>query len=222
MQETASKRQLLQHLATAAKGLGHEYRLELLELVAQGERSVEALTHLTGLPLGTVSQHLQQLRRAGLVTTRKEGKYVYYSLSDDRVLALLNALREVAEANIAEMKHLLSAYYRDEPALEPVHADNLLARLRDDSVTLLDVRPPEEFEAGHIPGALNIPIEELEQRLGELDQGREVVAYCRGPYCALSVEAVRLLQSHGVRAVRLQEGYPEWKLGITDAQGSWD
>ena len=211
MHAREQKRALLAHFASVAKALGHEYRLELLELIAQGERTVEALTELMGLPVGTVSQHLQQLRRTGLVMARKEGKYVYYSLAGDEVPTLLAALRHVAEQNLAEIREMVDRYFRGEAHLEAVTTEELLERLRDGVVTLLDVRPPEEFEAGHLPGAVNIPLEELEQRLGELPPEREVVAYCRGPYCALALDAVERLRREGVDATRLEEGYPEWK-----------
>ncbi|MFP4147554.1 MAG: ArsR/SmtB family transcription factor [Halorhodospira sp.] len=206
------RRKLFEQFASVAKALGHEYRLELLELVAQGERSVEALTRLTGLPVGSVSQHLQQLRRAGLVTARKEGKYVYYTLADDQVLTLIAALRSVAERNVAEVRRLTEQYFEgDGNNLKTLSSQELLEQLRAGTVTLLDVRPQEEYEHGHLPGAINIPVEELEARLQELPEGQQVVAYCRGPYCALALDAVQRLRQHGVKIARLDEGYPEWK-----------
>lgn len=211
MNDVNHKRQLLGQFAAVAKALGHEYRLELLEFVAQGERSVEALTRLTELPVATVSQHLQQLRRAGLVQARKEGKYVYYRLAGDEVVTLLDDLRTVAERNVAEVRLLVEQYFRCSDELEAIPAAELLERLRSGTVTLLDVRPSEEFAAGHLPGAINIPLDELERRLRELPAGREVVAYCRGPYCALSHEAVQLLRREGLKALRFEQGYPEWK-----------
>ncbi len=211
MGEQSGQRKLFEQFASVAKALGHEYRLELLELVAQGERSVEALTQLTGLPVGTVSQHLQQLRRTGLVAARKEGKYVYYSLADDEVLELMASLRRVAQRNVAEVQRLVEQYFHDQTALDALSPSDLLERLRAGMVTLLDVRPREEYAAGHLPGAVNIPLDELEQRLQELPADQEVVAYCRGPYCALSIEAVQRLRDRGVKALRLEEGYPEWR-----------
>lgn len=210
------RRRILEHLAALAKALGHPYRLELLEVVAQGERSVEALSRLTELPMATVSQHLQQLRRNRLVDTRKEGTYVYYSLADEAVLELLSSLGRVAERNLAEVQQLVRSYYHDPETLERVPATELVQRMHEGRVTLLDVRPPEEYEAGHLPGAINIPLEELARRLGELPADTEVVAYCRGAYCALSVEAVRLLRKRGLAARRLETSYPEWKAE-TDA-----
>ncbi|ABI56110.1 ArsR/SmtB family transcription factor [Alkalilimnicola ehrlichii MLHE-1] len=205
------KRDLLEQLATLGKALGHPYRLELLEYVAQGERTVEALTELTRLPVATVSQHLQHLRRAGLVRPRREGKYVHYRITDDNVVGLLAALRGVAEHNIVEMQQLLESYFEGSQTLEAIHADDLTARLRDGLVTLLDVRPEQEYRTGHLPGAINIPAAELERRLRDLPPDREVVAYCRGPYCALAHKAVRVLREHGLQARRLADGYPEWR-----------
>lgn len=209
--ETTRKRDLLAQIATVGKALGHAYRLELLEYVAQGERTVEALTQLTGLHLATVSQHLQHLRRAGLVRTRREGKYIHYRVAGDDVVNLVNCLRSVAENNLSEVQRLVRDYFDDSEALEAIPTSDLLERLREGSVTLLDVRPEEEYRVGHLPGAINIPAEELARRLRDLPPGREVVAYCRGPYCALSHEAVRLLRERGVKALRLESGYPEWK-----------
>lgn len=205
------KRQLLGQLATLAKALGHEYRLELLELIAQGDRSVEILTQLMDLPIATVSQHLQHLRRSGLVTARKEGRYVYYHLADDEVVQLTRSLRRMAERNRAEVRQLMAQFFQGGDDLEAITIPDLLDRLQTGSVTLLDVRPSEEYAAGHLPGAINIPLAELTQRLQELPADAEVVAYCRGPYCALSHEAVALLKHQGFTALRLQEGYPEWK-----------
>jgi len=202
------KRRLLEQLAGVAKALGHEYRLELVDLVSQSERSVEALTQLTGLPVATVSQHLQQLKRAGLVTARKDGKYVYYRVSDDSVATLIAALRTVAENNLAEVQRLVRAYFGQTEGLESIDREELVERLKAGSVVLLDVRPAEEFAAGHLPGAINIPTDELEQHLADLPTDREIVAYCRGPYCALSVEAVKTLTERGLKARRLEDGYP--------------
>lgn len=201
------KRRLLEQLAGVAKALGHEYRLELLELVMQSERSVEALTELTGLPVATVSQHLQQLKRGGLAVARREGKYVYYRVADDSVTGLLDALRAVAEKNLAEVRHLVREFTGEARGLESITREELLKRLKEDSIVLLDVRPAEEYAAGHLPGAINIPADELEAHLAELPADREIVAYCRGPYCALSVEAVEILGNHGLKARRLDDGY---------------
>lgn len=211
------KRTLYDQFAQVARAVAHGYRLELLEFLAQGERNVDELVQLTGLPVATVSQHLQHLRRAGLVQTRRDGRFVCYSITSDEVLALVSALREVAEHNLATVRQLAADFHGAPEALEPVSLDELSERLHEDSVTLLDVRPPAEYAAGHLPGALNIPVGELAARLDELTSAEHVIAYCRGPYCALSLEAVRMLQAHGVSARRLQEGYPEWRLAVAGA-----
>lgn len=207
-----SKRRLYVHFAEVAKALGSGHRLELLELLAQGERSVEELADLAGLTIANASQHLLHLRRAGLVTSRKEGKYVFYLLPDDAVLSLITALRVVAERNYAVAARVVDLYFRQRDALEPVSREELQRRKRDGSVTMLDVRPAEEFAAGHIEGAINIPIKELERRLAEVGRGREIVAYCRGPYCVMAFEAVERLRKRGFQVRRLVDGYPEWRL----------
>jgi ArsR family transcriptional regulator len=210
--KVGSKRVLYEHFAEVARALGSGHRLELLELLAQGERSVEELTELAGLAVANASQHLQHLRRAGLVSSRKEGKYVFYRLTDDAVVRLLSALRDVAERNYAEAARVVELYFRQRDALEPVSREELLRRNREGSVTVLDVRPAEEFAAGHIEGAINIPIKELERRLAEVGRGREVVAYCRGPYCVMAYEAVARLRERGFKVRRLVDGYPEWRV----------
>ncbi|HEY0838300.1 MAG TPA: metalloregulator ArsR/SmtB family transcription factor [Azospirillum sp.] len=205
------KRTVFAQLAAVARALGHEHRLDLLEHLGQGERSVEMLAERTGLSIANASQHLQHLRRAGLVASRREGKHVIYRLSDDAVVALLSALRLVAERNVAEVERVLAGYFRDRDALEPVARQELLDRMRDGLVTVLDVRPEDEFALGHLPGALNIPLPDLERRLADLPPGQEVVAYCRGPYCVMSFEAVAELRRRGYRVRRLEDGYPEWR-----------
>jgi len=207
-----SKRMLYEHFAEVARALGSGHRLELLELLAQGGRSVEDLTDLAGLAVANASQHLHHLRRAGLVTSRKQGKYVLYRLTDEGVVRLLGALREVAERNYAEAARVVECYFRQRDALEPVSREELLRQKREGSVTVLDVRPAEEFGAGHIEGAINIPIKDLERRLADVGRGQEVVAYCRGPYCVMAYEAVARLRERGFKARRLVDGYPEWRL----------
>jgi rhodanese-related sulfurtransferase/DNA-binding transcriptional ArsR family regulator len=202
---------ILEQFAAVAKALGHGHRLALLQLLAQGERSVEALARLTGLTVANASQHLQHLRRAGLVAARKDGKRVLYRLTDEAVVTLMSTLRGIAERNLAEVERIVAAYFRRRDELEPVSARELMRRMSDGAVTVVDVRPAEEFLSGHIPGALNIPVSELKRRSRELPAAREVVAYCRGPYCVLSYEAVGILRRHGFKARRLAEGYPEWK-----------
>jgi ArsR family transcriptional regulator len=201
-------------LAEVAKALGHEHRIEIVEQLAQGPRSVDALATRVGLSVANASQHLQQLRRAGLVNSRRDGKRVVYRLADDAetdIVALIGGLQRVAEHTVATMERVIRSYFQARDELEPVPAGELLTRLRDGSVVLLDVRPQDEYGLGHLPGALNIPLRELETRLGELPRDQEIVAYCRGPYCVLSFEAVAALRARGFRVRRFEEGFPEWK-----------
>jgi rhodanese-related sulfurtransferase/DNA-binding transcriptional ArsR family regulator len=203
---------LFAQFAAVAKSLGHAHRLELLEQLAQGERSVEVLADRTRLSIANASQHLQQMRRAGLVTSRRDGKFVYYRLADDAVLELLAALRRIAERNVAEVERVVRSYFDQRDSLEPVSREELVQRSRAGTVTILDVRPEDEFALGHLPGALNIPLRKLKARLGEIDPKQEVVAYCRGPYCVLSYEAVAALRARGFKARRLEDGLPEWRV----------
>lgn len=205
------KQDLFAQFARVGKALSNANRLELLEFLAQGERSVEALARVSGLSVANTSQHLQQLRQAGLVTCRKDGLRVYYSLSGDDVVALLDALRAVAERHLAEVDKLVNGYLTVKDDLEPVPREALLERARQGLVTVLDVRPAEEFQAGHLPGAINIPLEQLAAQLKQLDPSQEIVDYCRGPHCILAFEAVARLRDQGLRARRLQDGFPEWK-----------
>ncbi len=221
MSERSFKHDLFSQFARVGKALGHANRLELLEFLAQGERSVDQLARVSGLSVANTSQHLQQLRQAGLLTARKSGQHVYYSLAGDDVVRLLDLLREVAGRHLAEVERLVASYLTVRDDLEPVPAGELLERARQGLVTVLDVRPEEEYAAGHLPGAVNIPLTELESRLAELDPDREVVAYCRGPHCVLAFDAVARLRRQGLRARRLQNGYPEWRLeGLPVETGS--
>jgi len=223
MKNSSPKLALFAQFAEVAKTLGHAHRLDLLEHVAQGERSVETLAQRTGLSIANTSQHLQQLRRAGLVTARRDGKFIYYRLADDAVLDLLAALHQIAERNVAEVERILRSYFHDRDSLEPISREELQRRLRKGSVTLLDVRPEDEFALGHVRGALNIPLAALKKRLSELDPSKEIVAYCRGPYCVLSFEAVALLRKRGFNVRRLEDGFPEWRAArlpvVTGAEG---
>jgi rhodanese-related sulfurtransferase len=207
------KHDLFSQFARVAKAMSNGYRLELLEFLAQGERSVDALAQVSGLTVANTSQHLQQLRQAGLVANRKAGHKVYYFLSGMDVAALLGSLRQVAERHLADVDRIVDDYLRVKDSLEPLPADQLLERARDGLVTVLDVRPQEEYASGHLPGAINIPLKELEKRLKELDPELEVVAYCRGPHCVLAFDAVAKLREEGINARRLDGGLPEWKLG---------
>ena len=209
------KQDLFSQFARVGKALSNGNRLEILEFLAQSERSVEQLSKVAGLTVANTSQHLQQLRHAGMVTCRKEGLKVYYSISGDDVIKLLDALRAVAERHVTDVQHLVNTYLTVKDDLEPIPREELMERVRDGLVTVLDVRPPEEYAAGHVPGAVNIPLQELEQHLEELDnpenENREIVAYCRGPHCVLAFDAVARLREKGMKARRLEDGYPEWK-----------
>lgn len=211
MSRGSFKHDLFAQFARVGKGLGNANRLELLEYLAQGERGVEALARVSGLTVANTSQHLQQLRQAGLVVPRKEGQFVYYRLAGDEVAVLLATVRKVAEKHLADVDRLVASYLSVKDSLEPVPAKELLARARNGLVTVLDVRPAEEYKAGHLPGAVNIPLAELEKHLDEFKPNQEVVAYCRGPHCILAYDAVAQLRSKGVRAQRLKDGFPEWK-----------
>ncbi len=193
------------------KALGNPHRLELVELLAQGERTVEALARESGLSLANASQHLQVLREAHLVEARREGLYAFYRLASPEVSAVVRSMRRLAEAHLAEVDRLVATYLKDRDSREAVERKELLARLREGHVTVLDVRPDEEYRQGHIAGAISIPVDALEARLKELPRGREVVAYCRGPYCVYADEAVRVLRARGRKARRLADGFPEWQ-----------
>ncbi|MBF0262332.1 MAG: metalloregulator ArsR/SmtB family transcription factor [Magnetococcales bacterium] len=212
MSSTLSKQALFEQLARVGKAVGQGHRLAMLEYLAQGERSVEALAGLTELSVANTSKHLQQLRQAGLVEARKKGPYVYYRLTDSRIVTLLGVMRQLAERHLTEVEALVRGYLVSRDAMEPVRREALLTRIREGTVTVLDVRPEEEFKAGHLPRAVNIPLRELERRLDELPADREVVAYCRGAWCVLSFEAVARLRDLGFVAHRLEEGFPEWRL----------
>ncbi|MBA8879287.1 ArsR/SmtB family transcription factor [Phyllobacterium myrsinacearum] len=202
---------LFSELAEIARTLGHAHRLMLLEHIAQGERPVERLADLTGLTIANTSQHLQLLRRAGFVETRREGKRVLYRLGNGPIETVLASLRAYAEHTRAEIRDLVSDPINSNGRLDSISREDLLERLAAGSVTLLDVRSSEEYALGHLPGALNIPADELEQRLTELPSSHEIVAYCRGPYCVLSTTAAEMLEARGFRVRRLASGFPDWK-----------
>jgi len=214
---TGPKQAIYASLAEIAQAIGHPNRLELLEHLAQRERSVEELTTLSGMTFANTSRHLQILRRARLVDTERRGKPIVYRLAgDSEVVVLMKALGRVGERNVAEVSKVMGDYFHARDALEPVSRDELTARLADGLVTLLDVRPQDEYAQGHLPGALNIPLSELDARVSELPAGTEIVAYCRGPYCVFAVEAVAALRARGFKAARLEDGFPEWKAaGLT-------
>lgn len=211
MSSESPKQTLFVQFAAVAKAAAHPHRLELLEQLAQGERSVEVLADRTRVSVANASQHLQHLRRAGLVAARRDGRFVFYRLADDAVLALLTSLRRIAERQSAEVERVVRSYFNDRDSLEPVSRPELMDRLKAGIVTVLDVRPEDEFALGHLPGAINLPLSALEMRLADLDPDREIVAYCRGPYCVLSYEAVAMLRARGFNVRRLEDGLPEWR-----------
>lgn len=215
------KDRLYAQFARVGKAVGNPHRLELLELLAQGERSVDALATETGLSLANASQHLQALRQAGLVETRKEGLFVHYRLADPTVFELCTAIRHVADRRLADLERLVREQFGDRSNPEPVGMKDLLAHVQSDAVVILDTRPAHEYEAGHIAGAISIPVNELQERLRELPRDKEYVAYCRGPYCVYADRAVELLLENRRRARRLVAGFPEWQAaGLPIARGT--
>src|ERR687892_575791 len=210
MDSARPKDALFEAISLMGKAFASPRRLELIDLLAQGARSVDELATASGQSSANTSQHLQALHAAGLVTRRRDGLRVRYALAGDDVLALWLALREASAPRLAEVQRAAHQYLRDQ--VEAISRDELISRLARGDVVLVDVRPTEEFQAGHIDGAQSIPIEELKRRLDELPDGREVVAYCRGPFCAYAHEAVRTLRAEGRSARRLEEGWPEWHL----------
>ncbi len=196
--------------ARIGKALGSPHRIELLELLSQGPRTVEILSKLADMTLANTSAHLQVLRGAGLVESSKEGLFVTYRVADPSVAELLLATRRVAEARLAEVAKITRDFLAENAQLDAVDADDLREKVRKGEVTLLDVRPEEEYASGHIPGALSVPLPALARRLSDLPRRREVVAYCRGPYCVLAIEAVKVLRARGFKAIRLEDGVLDW------------
>lgn len=211
MSTDAKKHEVYQGLGRVAGAMASAARLQILEFVAQSERSVDTLAAMAGLSVANTSKHLQALRQAGLVRARKEGVRVLYVLAGDDVGRLVSALRAVAEHRAADVERLVRDWLSHRDALEAVPAKEVLARAKSGLVTVLDVRPPEEFAAGHLPGAVNVPIEKLESYVAKLPKRKEVIAYCRGPYCLMSFEAVEKLRRKGFKARRMEDGFPEWR-----------
>jgi ArsR family transcriptional regulator len=210
MSSPSPKLALFEQFALVAKTLGHPQRLELIEQLGQGPRSVDLLAAKLGLPIANVSQHLQSMRRAGLVAAERQGKFVVYRLTDSSVLAAVQAIQRVAENNLAEVDRIVRGYFEQRDSLKPISRVELKERLRDGTVTVLDVRPVDEFALGHVPGAVNVPLSEFDALLPSLDPKQDIVAYCRGPYCVMSFEAVSRLRARGFGAWRLEDGMPEW------------
>ena len=211
MADRAAKTALFDEFARAGKALASGRRIELLDVLANGERTVEALAGEVGLSLANTSQHLQVLRQAGLLTSRRQGTSVHYRLAGPEVFELWRALRTLAAGRLAEVERLAAAYLGDRNELEPVTREELTRRLQDgDDLVVLDVRPVGEYAAGHLPEAVSIPVGELRRRLAEMPRDREIVAYCRGPFCAFAYEAITVLTDAGFTARRLEDGLPEW------------
>lgn len=205
------KTAIYEQFARIGKAISNPSRLELLDLLCQGPRTVDALAKEAGLGLANTSQHLKALREARLVEAEKVGLYVTYRLADEQVCQFFRSLRLLAETRLAEVKEITRRFLEGRQGLQPVDREELLSKVRDGAVAVLDVRPPEEYAAGHLPGALSVPLKELERRLAELPHDREIVAYCRGPYCVLAVEAVEILRARGFTAFRLEDGVAEWR-----------
>lgn len=205
------KNSLFEQFARIGRALGNAHRIELLNVLAQGERAVEQLASETDLTIANASQHLQVLRQAELVVSRREGTRVLYALAGPEVFALWQALRAAGEARLAEIERVIATYLADRAQMEEVGPEELQLRLENGEVTLIDVRPAIESNQGRIASALAIPVDELANRVGELPSSRPVVAYCRGPYCVYADEAVAILRGQGRRAMRLTVGYPDWK-----------
>ncbi len=208
------KKKLYEHFARVAKSMASPSRLELLEALAQGERSVEGLANATGIPVANTSHHLQILRDSGVVQSRKEGLQVIYSLNDFEIPNILSGLRRLAERHLAEVERIVRENFDRLDDLKPVKREELLQLVSSGEAVVVDVRPAGEYQAGHIAGAISIPLDSLSKHLAKLPTNQEVVAYCRGPYCMFAYEAVSQLRSQGYKARRLEDGYPEWKAGL--------
>ena len=208
---SSPKQAVYEQLARIGKALSTPARLEILELLAQAERSVDGLARLSGLTVANTSQHLQLLRQVGLVTSRREGQFIFYRLAGDEVVTLIGSLGRVGETYIAEVGKLIQNFFTAQDEIEAVPAKELLKQARKGLVTVIDLRPVEEYAAGHVPGAINVPLPELQKRLRDLPKGKEIVAYCRGPYCLMSFTAVKMLRGRGHKARRLEAGLPEWR-----------
>ena len=213
------KDRLFEQFARMGKALASPKRLEIVDLLAQGERTVEEIARETEMSVASASQHLQALKAARMVEAHREGLYMHYRLADEDVFRTWQAVRALAESRLSEVDSVVEAYLVDRNALEAVDARELMERLSNGNVVVLDVRPEEEYRAGHIPGALSVPVDTLEAALQTLPRDREIVAYCRGPYCVFSDEAVALLRSHGYRASRLRQGLPDWRAAGMPVEG---
>lgn len=211
MKHREFKDRLYGELGRVASALGSPHRLELVDLLAQGERSVEDLAGQAGLTVANTSRHLQVLRASRLVETRKDGQRVYYRLADAQLFDVVRAIRGLAERRVAEVDQLVQSYLGSRDDLEPVSRKELLQRVAQGKAVVIDVRPPEEYRAGHIPGAISMPLEQVDKGVAALPARKEIIAYCRGPYCVMAYDAVARLRARGRRARRLADGFPEWR-----------
>ena len=211
MSSKSVKQLLFEQFARVGKAMSNANRLEILEFLAQSEYNVDELSKLTGITVANTSQHLKQLRQVGLVTSRKQGLKVYYSLSDTDVFGLFSIQRKVAERHLAEVDQLIDRFLTVKDSLEPLPREELLERIEQGLVTIIDVRPASEYNAGHVPGAINMPLDKLDNRLSDFNSDQEIIAYCRGPHCVLAFDAVEKLRQQGFKASRLEDGFPEWK-----------
>ena len=213
------KDRLFEQFARIGKAMASPKRLEILDLLAQAERTVEEIARETAVPTANASQHLQVLKGAGMVISRREGLYAYYRLADEGVFRTWQSVRALGETRLADIDRVVETYLKDRDALETVGAPGLMERINDRNLVVLDVRPEEEYRAGHIPGALSVPVDALEAALQTLPKDKEIVAYCRGPYCVFSDEAARFLNARGYRARRLAEGFPDWRSAGLPVEG---
>lgn len=211
MEKREFKEKVYSELAGLAKALSHPFRLQIIDLLAQGSRTVEEIATQIDISIANTSQHLQVLKGANLVNVQKEGHYVHYRLSDERVYAVWQSLRALGMDRLAEIERTLKDFRKQKSSFQSVSIDELLNKVSEDQVVILDVRPEKEFKAGHIPHAISVPIDQLAQKLADLPQGKEIVVYCRGPFCVFADEAVQLLSQQGIQASRLEEGFPDWK-----------
>lgn len=219
MPETSAHHPIFDELSDLARTLGHAHRLVLLHHICEGERAVEQLVELSGLSVANVSQHLQHLKRAGLVETRRDGKRIFYRLANGPIEAALMALRRLSEYRRSQIRELIDDSFNRPDRLDNISLEELVRRLREDAVVLLDVRPQEEYATGHLPNAVNIPVTELQRRLAELPRDKTIVAYCRGVVCVLSAEALAILQAGGWTARRFERGFPEWQAAGLEVEG---
>ncbi|HBA83140.1 MAG TPA: ArsR family transcriptional regulator [Verrucomicrobia bacterium] len=218
MNDRQFKSEVFEQLARVGKALASPKRLELLDVLAQGPRTVEVVADEASMTVANASQHLRVLRSARLVEAEKQGLFVTYRIASGEVTAFLRSLRTLAENRLADIERVTKNYLKGREGMEKVDRETLLRRVREGRVTVLDVRPAEEFKAGHIPGAVSVPLAELRRRMKSLPRNREVVAYCRGPYCVLAVKAVELLRQEGFRASRLEDGVPDWRAQGFDVE----